>query len=355
MASRDVSEYATVHARVRAMYSMMLAPETWTELCEATDFAALLNLLKGTVYAPYLAEVEDEKLTPRRTVYQVKKLLADAFTIIARLVPRSSRPLVTQFYRRYEVDNLKALIRGVETGTSWERVRYVLFPLGSFTVLPAESMMEAEDVGAAVEQLRGTPYYDTLAHAMERYTAEHSLFPLEVVLDLAYWRELWRDVNQLPNSDRTPGRRVVGSLLDASNLMWAIRYRVSHHLSEEEIINYTLPSGYLVHDEDVRAIAAGADIAQVMARVYPSLGDVSPLLKEPQRGLPQLEAQLLRHVAQECRAAFVGYPFHVGIPMAYLLLAELEIQDLTVLVEAKASHMSDERFRPFLLVGCTLD
>jgi len=82
---------------------------------------------------------------------------------------------------------------------------------------------------------------------------------------------------------------------------------------------------------------------------------VSPLLKEPQRGLPRLEAQLLRHVAQECRAAFVGYPFHVGIPMAYLLLAELEIQDLTVLVEAKASHMSDERFRPFLLVGCTLD
>ena len=43
-------------------------------------------------------------------------------------------------------------------------------------------------------------------------------------------------------------------------MVWAIRYRVYHHLSEEEIINYPLPFGYQVRDEDIRAIAAGLDV-----------------------------------------------------------------------------------------------
>ena len=349
MVGGGVSEYAAVQARVRAMYGEMIAPETWEALCEAASYTALVEILKETVYGPYLDEIEDKNLTPRRAVYQVKKHLANAFDALAPLVPRTARFLMVQLYHRYEVDNLKALMRGIERGTPWERVRYVLFPLGSFTTLDAEGLMEAEGVEAVIERLRDTPYYDTLSHAMKRYTAEGSLFPLEVALDLDYWRRLWRDVDRLTDTDRAQARRIVGSLLDVTNLMWAIRYRVNHHLSEEEIINYTLPFGYRVHDEDVRAIAAGADIAQMVTRVYPGIEGVGELIKAPQDGLPKLEAQFQRYMVQECRTAFVGYPFHVGVPAAYLILTEFEIQDLTVLVEAKSSQMPVERFHPYLV------
>ena len=351
MLSSGSSAYAAAHARVRAMYATMLTSHTWLAMRDVADYASLIDVLKATVYGPYLAEVSEENLTPRRAVYQATKHLAAAFGTILRLVPDSARPLVSQLFRRYEVDNLKALLRGLETGASWERVRHVLFPLDQFTVLPAQEMMEADSVGAAVELLQGTPYYGTLSHAMKRYAAGESLFPLEVALDLGYWRELWRDVKRLSNADRRVAQRLVGSVLDVSNLMWAIRYRINHILSEEEIINYTLPFGYRVHDEDVRAIAAGADIAQVISHVFPALGDVSPLLRDLESGIPQLEARLHRHIAEECRAAFLGYPFHLGIPTAYLLLTELEIQDLTVLVEAKASRVPPEEFNPYLMVG----
>jgi V/A-type H+-transporting ATPase subunit C len=222
MGGGDVSEYAAIHARVRAMYATLLSPETWRELCEALDLAALVGLLKETAYGPYIAEVEDSRLTPRRAAYQIRKHLAAAFTAIVQLAPAPTRSLVNRLCRRYEVDDLKALLRGIETGTPWEQVNFVLFPLGAFTELPGREMVEAESVAAAVELLRGTSYYDTLSHAMKRYAEEQSLFPLEVALDLAYWRDLWRSVGQLSNASRMPGRRVVGSLLDANNLMWAM-------------------------------------------------------------------------------------------------------------------------------------
>jgi V/A-type H+-transporting ATPase subunit C len=186
---------------------------------------------------------------------------------------------------------------------------------------------------------------------MKRYSTEQNLFPLEVALDLNYWREMWKLVNQLPGQDRTQALKIVGGMVDADNLMWAIRYRVYHHLSEEELINYTLSFGYHVRDSDIRAIAAGADIAQVVKRIYPVLGDIEASLQEPGQGLPALELSLKRQVAKQCLAAFVGDPFHIGIPLAYLLLSEYEIHDLTVLIEAKSSQLAIEEYRPYLLNG----
>ena len=259
------------------------------------------------------------------------------------------RPLLTQLYRHFEVDNLKAVLRGIVIGASWERVRYVLFPVGSTSSIPAEAMVETGSVAAAVELLRGTPYYETLSFALKRYTVEQSLFPLEVALDLEYWRELWADTKKLSNEDHNHALKVLGALIDMDNLMWAIRYKVYHKLSEEELINYTLPFGYHVRDEDIRSIAAGGDIARIVTRLYPSIPNVNELLQEPEKGLPTLEMEILRYIAEQCRAQFLGNPFHVGIPLAYLMLNEWEIQDLTVMIEAKSAGLDTKSFLPYMV------
>ncbi len=349
MSSEGVSAYAAVHARVRAMRASLLSPELWRQLDAAPDFAALSSTLQETVYGPYLDQVDDALLTPRRAVYQIKIHLSQACMTVTRMVSNKVRPLMTQLYRLYEVDNLKAVLRGLAAGDPWDRVRYLLFPMNGNTVLPAQKIVESGSIGDAVDLLRSTPYYATLSHAMERYAAEQSLFPLEVALDLAYWRELWQDVQRLVGREREHALRLVGTMLDINNLMWAIRYRVHYQLSEEEIINYTLPFGYRVHDRDIRAIAAGGAIAPLLARIYPDLGDVSGYLDTPGL-LSRLEIRLQQRLAAQCNAAFVGYPFHVGIPTAYLLLNELEIQDLTVLIEAKAMQATPETFLPYLVM-----
>jgi len=352
MSVQDVSAYSLVHATVRALYSTMLAPETWEALIQAQDFDALLNILSKTVYGPYL-QIERQELTPRRTVYQIRRHLADVCEKLIRLTPEPGRQLLLQLWRLYEVDNLKATLRGIETGASWDQVRHLLCPMTKYITLTTadmEKMIQSGDMAQAIELIRRTPYYDTLVHALERYQAERNLFPLEVALDLDYHRGLWQSINQLTGIDHEQALRIAGTVLDVDNLLWAIRYRVYHHLSEQEIINYTLPFGYQVRDEDIRAIAAGADIAQVVKRIHLD-ADVPPLISGGGKGggeLAALELSLQRHIVKTCRAAFIGYPFHVGIPAAYLLLNEHEIRDLTVLIEAKSSHLPIETFASML-------
>ena len=349
MAKSGVSGYAAISARVRAMYSSLLSPQDFARLSDAADLPSLVTQLKQTAYGPYLENLKEKDLTPQKLDLAIKGRLADAYRSVIQMAPEHARPILKQLYRYFEIQNLKAILRAVITDPTWERVEDVFFPMGEMTVLPAQAMLESGSIAAAIELLQNTPYYDTLSFAMKRYSTEQNLFPLEVALDLYYWRQLWQEAKKLPGQDRVQASKIIGSLMDVNNLMWVIRYKVYHGLSEEEIINYTLPFGYRVRDDDVRAIAAGADLSTVVGRVFPGIPDLNSLLEDPRRGLPQLEVILKRRLIDQCLSAFIGNPFHIGVPLAFLISGNLEVQDLTVLIEAKSSGMPEEEFRPFLL------
>ncbi len=351
MSGSGASGYAALNARVRVLYSDLLMPEDYARLLEAPDFNSVIGLLSSTRYGPYLDRAKDKGLSPHRAAYLARGYLADSYLSIIRSAPEHARPLLAQLYRHFEVNNLKAILRGIASHTTWDQVRFVLFPVGSFSVLPAQEMMESGSLSGATELLRGTPYYETVAHAMKRYSTEQNVFTLEVAIDLSYWRTLWLDLKQLPFSDRMPAQKILGALVDMNNIMWAIRYRVFHHLSEEELINYTLPFGAKVTDDDIRAIAAGADYIQVASKAFPGISALNLTPEQTDERLFELEQYLQIHMISQCRLAFTGDPFNIGIPLGFLLLCEMEIQDLTVLFEAKGQQLSLSAFRRFFVIN----
>ncbi len=352
MIRSNVTAYAQVNATTRALHATLLTPEVWRAFIQTPNFDALLAQLEKTAYGPYL-KMDRQLLSPRRTVYQLRWHVTQAYEKLIRLTPEPGCQLVVQLWRLYEVDNLKATLRGVETGASWDEVRRLLSPMFRHITLTNDDiqrMLAGGSIVRAIERIRHTPYYDTLIHAVERYEAEKNLFPLEVALDLDYRRGLWQSIQSLKGVDHEQALRLVGTSIDVDNLLWAIRYRVYHHLSVQEIINYTLPFGYQVRDADIRAIAEDADITTVVKRIYPrfeELEDATAQTKEEplrQQGqLASIERALRRHIIKLCRGTFLGDPFHIGVQLAYLMLLEYELRDLIAIVEAKASQLPVEK------------
>lgn len=349
--------YAAVSARVRVKYSHLLGPSEMRQLSEAPDLAGFNEALKRTAYQSLAGVVQGESQSIIGLAALFRRDLSNEATSVIRALPGSARRVAAKLHRRHEVNNIKATLRGIAAARqgsaqpgAWTRVQPLLFPLGDFSTLPLERMTEAGGIAAAVELLQGTPYYEALAAALKRYSSEQSLFPLEVALDLAYWRGLWQEAQKLQGEDHRQATRVVGTLIDANNLMWAIRYKVYKQLSEEELINYTLSFGYRVRDSDIRAIAAGAEVAAVVVRVYPELQAVVAMRDSDLKvELPKLETAMKRAMARRCMAAFLGNPFHIGLPLAYLVLHDLELQDLITLLEAKATSSMPEEYEPFLV------
>ena len=132
------------------MHSYLLSAQDFARLSEAPDFPNLVSQLKQTAYGPYLSNLKEDELTPRRVAIQIKGRLAEVYNSVIHMAPGHIRPLLLQLYRYFEVDNLKAVLRAIVSGADWEQVRDVIFPMGSMSVVPAEAMIEAGSVAAAV-------------------------------------------------------------------------------------------------------------------------------------------------------------------------------------------------------------
>src|ERR687889_69005 len=103
MASGGVTGYAAISARVRAMYADLLTPQDWARLNDSPDFSSLFSALKTTAYGPYLDGLKDKDISPKRVINQVKRKLAASYYSVIQMAPETTRPLLKQLYRSYEI------------------------------------------------------------------------------------------------------------------------------------------------------------------------------------------------------------------------------------------------------------
>lgn len=342
-----VPAYILPNVHIRSMVGMLLDDDKWWELDGARDVPDMLDVLRETTYGPQVAEFETTCPPCELLEARLNTNLARRFARVIDLTPEPEQNVVIALKQFYEVDNLKTLMRGLQAGETPERMETFLFPLGRASSLDMDDLLQAEDVQDLVLRLQGTPYGDALRHALARYESEQSLFPLEVALDLDYYRRLWQGIEALHGSARQWAEQLLGTWYDVTNVTWALRYRHYYDMSLAEIINYTLPYGYKSSDKIMRGIAEGQDVNRLLIQVW---GDEAPRADLSQAGwLPRLEAALHRYHNRLARRALMGYPFHLGVILAYLVIKRYEVQDLMVLAEAKMANLPRPVYRPYMV------
>lgn len=347
----QAGRYSAANARVRALLSNLIPADRWASLIEAADLASLVALLRGTWYGPALPAPGDAD----PSVVQVERALASHLAVAARLplslLQGSPHDLLDWFWRRFELDNLKTVVRAVHHQSSPDQARNALLTLGAASTLPWADLAATASIPALVERLAATWYGRVLRTALDQYGRQRSAFPLEVALDLAYYAGLLGRIQRLRGADHADAASFLRAWVDAQNLLWAYRYRLYAGLSPEEILNYTLHSHLRVDADVVRAVALGAPLLDVVRSIWQMrLPDLESLADLPEdEMLPRLELIFQRYfyaLAQRARAA---YPLRLASVLAYEFLLDSELRDLVVIVEGKSFAWPGERIRPYLV------
>jgi V/A-type H+-transporting ATPase subunit C len=347
--------YAAPNASVRARLTHLLPAHTWSQLLAASNLADSVALLGTTVYGGNLNLAGSQSPEPEQVEQELQTYLAQAFRAPLKLMQGQSRTLLDWLWRRFEVANLKTVIRSIASNRPARSIQAALLPLGSGSDLPWDSFSEAQSIPGLLPGLRttlhGTYYARALQPAVARYRREGEHYVLDIALDLAYYRRLLRLLSNLSGRDRRDAERFIDPLIDGYNLLWAFRYRVFFGLSPEEIINYTLQRRLRVDAAMVRRIAMGLSLQEATQEIWNGrLPGLERLEDRPvTEALPELELILHRYRYELARHALEGYPFHLGTILAYTVLLESEVQDLIAIVEGKATGLSPEQIRPMLI------
>lgn len=321
--------HAASHARTRARLPSLLSREAWSTLLQQSGVTGIAAVLSGA--GAYQSGLPGE---PGALERRLTAAWAEEVRALAAFVWGRPRALLVAYGRRFELANLKTVLRARHHGVAWSRTAVLLLPLPRST-LAWRALLEAPSIEALAQRLGGTPFARPLLTVLEQH-GDAAPFRFEVALDLAYFQELVRRIERLSGRDGTRARTFLGEWIEVENLSWAFRYRRLAGLTPEETVNYTLHRAFRAGLDAVRRIVTGSTVAEEAARLGYLVDSGAP----EDEALAALERAAGQRRADAARRLFLGAPFDVGAPLALLALRETELRDLITLVEGVNAGLS---------------
>ncbi|MEJ2287957.1 MAG: V-type ATPase subunit [Deinococcales bacterium] len=312
--------HAATQAQARARLPGLLALPTWQALLEQGDVAGIAARLQDSAYGGELP-TEPAALERRLTA-----VLAEETHVAATFTWGALRALLVAYGRRFELANVKTVLRARHHGIPWERCAVVMIPLPRSTV-PWRTLLEAPTTEAVARLLEGTPFARPLTTVLEQQ-GDATPFRFEVALDLAYFQDLVRRIERLSGRDGQRARTFLGGWIEVENLSWAFRYRRLAGLTPEETVNYTLHRAFGAGLEAVRRVVTGASVTDEAARLGYAVDADAP----EDEALAALERAAGQARTEAAERVFQGAPFDLGAPLALLTLRETDVHDLVTLI-----------------------
>ena len=317
-----MSDFDYGNARLRAMKSRLLGREVLDDLAAASTVSALLNALTRTNY----------RTAVERALVQFTEMAALQAALRHELVATVNRVrgfftgkaamYVCWLIRRYDVDNMKAVLRGVSHQLPAAEILQATLPIGELTTADLTTLAHAEHIGSALDLLATwrLPLAPPLLNA-----ASLSLVDLEMALEQWYFQAIM----SLGKRDGDALRQMVLWQADVSNILMVLRL-LPWQREETAVLPFIGP-GHIAQTT-LRTAVQQPTVAQAV-----EILNHTPYQNSLRQGLSQygveqrlsvFERPFRQAQQQQATNYFINDPYGIGILLGYLLLKTTEISNL---------------------------
>ena len=342
------------NARLRGMRSHLLPSKFYEQLIEAVDVQQILKELMQTAYK---SDLESE-LVHGRTAAVVDEALKNnmvyAYRKVLGFVHPEARRLLSTILGRWDVFNIKTVLRGAHNHVRFDQMKESFFPAGYLGTSELEALAKLDDLRTIIDTMAmwKLVYAEPLRRAFPEYASSKDLAPLELALDrqYAHWASS-RLVGE--KTDVQIARRILGMQIDTSNLVMVFRL-LKADAAARDAERYFLEGGRTVRKDLYMELARMSDIDEVLDRLrrtpYAETLDTAAMLYLESASIPVFERALEEQLMRRALLSGVKDPHGVGVAIAYLYGKQNEITNLRIVVKGKAVGMPAERVRRELIV-----
>ena len=297
------------------------------------------NLLK-TEYGAEISKLPTKEIDGSTLEEIFLKTLVKRFFFITREAQGKIKELLTEYCARFEVENIKRIIRAKHGGEIIEEPR--LIPLQrEYTLVNFPALLNAKDVDEVVALLRETSYR-SIAKKLELYREASVTMILEAALDDIHFLRLWELVEKAPDPEGLRG--LIGEEIDLTNMLIGISLK-ARGLSANLIDQALIPVSYKLPLRRLRAFTKGRleDASSILSTPpYNKLASDAVTLLSGGTSEP-LEKVFLKRLYEDASEALKILFLDAGYVIAYLLLCECEARNLITIATGKQLDVSDEQ------------
>ncbi len=175
------SGYAYTNTRIKAMKAKLLKKEDYQKFLKMS-LAEIARYLQETEYNKEITELAVRFSGINLIEYASNKNLENTFAKILGFALLQPKEQVRLYLRRYDVANIKTILRGKFSKTSNEKISKEIIASGEFSRAFLENVIkESSNAADAIEHFKETEYYSILKEF------SNDLTKLEDELDKSYY------------------------------------------------------------------------------------------------------------------------------------------------------------------------
>lgn len=321
------ARFAYLHGRVSVLSEQLLSGDSLQRLIDCSREEEKHYLEQAGL--GYLAEASTDDSAQLEQAL-ITDLIGDAETL-SHALNGTARDLLVYWVRRFELSNLKAIIRGKMTAQPVDTIRDQLISLGQFATLPIEDLLRTDDVAELLRRLEETPYIDIARQARRVYEEQQQLFALDAAIDRRYLAGVSKRAKSVGPSGGEALRTLIGVSTDRINLSWLLRYRFAYHLSPAESYYLLVPAGYRLSTTLLRELAQLGSIEEVVSHCPPAVRQLIDGLATATDIDRALEQEIMRIAALTLHHTI----FNLARAFAYLVLRMRDLNQIYAILKGK--------------------
>ena len=338
-------------AKVRGMKSFLLQRQ---QLYSLTEFSTQTEILGFLSDGPYSQELS--KLQESSSAVEIERAVRVGFARSVRNLVSTAKGNVKDFFleysRRFDAYDLATLALYKSEGKPWEEYATTRLPLGIMTEKELRMLYSVEDL-------------DKLASLVGDKKLRSRLRGIELGGQAPEKRSIVRDIfngwgeerfynfikEKLRGRDKESCLPIVGSSIDLLNLSIVLRSKL---IGISEIQSHLVPIRWKLRDRSISELTSSEDTTQALDRsadlpYYGRFLTEARQRYEESKSLSFLELLIRKHMMDLSRDILLGFPFTIGVELAFLVLKENEARNLAAVVSGVGAGLKPEQVRPLIV------
>ena len=335
-----------VNARVHGMSSRLLNTHGFERLIAQPSLDGLIEELEKTPYREEIVEARILKTGINCIEYALRKNLMKTYRKILTLVEgEKSARYILIFLKKWDVQNIKTIIRGKNIQTPNEEISGCLIPAGTMDETTLIELVKQPDVRAVVDLMATweIEYAVPLTRHIGEFFEQNKTCTLEYALDAYYFES---SLNELKGKrlDDLVVRDLIGTEIDIRNIKTALTM-IRDSISADDAAPLLLTGGKEINTESILDLIRTKKIADAVRLLEPTsyrfLKDV-PAAVTSQGKISILEKELDHYLIRKGASMFRGDPLSFTIVIGYLWAKLNEITNIRVIARCREAGMPDE-------------
>jgi vacuolar-type H+-ATPase subunit C/Vma6 len=348
----QTTRYASVLPKIGAERSKLISEAKLKTLSECKNLAEVVAQLRDTEYQEQISRLT-APITGIKLEHALRETLIETYLKIIKYSPPQAVRYLDIYLLRFEVENIKTLIRTANTKLSAEqRLSRIYLSVEKYfkKIALMEEAAKAPSIAQVVNVFKNTEYGEALITGLKSYEESGSSKCIDIFLDTLFYEKLFNAYESLPKKEKPHANFYVSIKNDSFILLTLLRGKNLNY--DSNWLRLVVPRNcFKLSKKEVEAIVSAINFEAAFKIVQDSYySKYFERAQTPEETMANAEKVFRKAVLQYARSNAIRETFNVGSTLGFITLKKAEVHNLTALSLGVEAEMKLEVIRNQLLI-----